>query len=263
MSGDYSYNLIKLPFNIIGNFSGYLLTSSLGPLSLPFYEVLRNIFKEHLFFSLIVTIIILGIFFFFYKFVKRIAKDDKRIIIFGVGFMFISLLPFLGLGNIASRYNYLVSFGFVILFAFFIKKLYKYLAYSGRDIAIAVMSLFIGLFFLLHIIQVQKIHGDWHDAGLKVNKFFISTQSAYQNNWGIDYMVLNFVNIPIRNRDAWVFPVGLEDALWFSFRNPQITVQKWQSVNEALDSVKNPINEKVFLFDDSGAVTEQKKIEKK
>jgi hypothetical protein len=258
-NGDYSYNIIKLPFNIIGNFAGYLMVSAFGPLSLSFYETLRNVSKEHLLLSVIVMIVLAGIFVLFYRQVKKMEKEDKRIIIFGIGFMLIALLPFLGLGNITSRYNYLVSFGFVILFAFFAKKLYTYLINSGRDIAISCMTLFIGLFFLLHIIQVQKLHGDWHEAGVKVDKFFVSIEGQYFNFWSNEGVKLNFVNVPIRNGEAWVFPVGLNDAVWFAFRSPKISVYQWSTVGDALSRVKDPIHEKVFLFDDQGAVKEQKK----
>ena len=35
-------------FNIVGNFIGYLMLSAFGPISLPFYESLRNLTKTHL-----------------------------------------------------------------------------------------------------------------------------------------------------------------------------------------------------------------------
>jgi hypothetical protein len=183
-------------------------------------------------------------------------------VIFSLGLMFISVLPFLGLGNITSRYTYLLSFGFVILFVFFIKKLYTYLLQYGRDIAVSVVILFLGIFFLLHIIQVQKIHDDWHEAGLKVNRFFVGIEGAYSNYWSTEPMQLSFVNQPIRTGEAWVFPTGMQDALWFIFKNPNISLHQYASVEEALQDVNNIRNEKVFLFDGSGTVTEQKKKRK-
>jgi hypothetical protein len=259
--GDYSYNLVKLPFNIVGNIIGYSMLSVFGPLALSFYDSLRNAAKDHLLLSLVAVAAFAGCAVFLYRLIRRMGKEERRIIVFGIGCMFISLLPFLGLGNITSRYNYLVSFGFVVLFAFLIKKAYGYLLPSGRDVAMGVIAVFLSVFFLLHIIQVQKIHGDWHDAGKKVNTMFISIQGLYENYWSTEPMKLYFVNMPIRSGEAWVFPVGLEDALWFIFENPKVRTYQYQSVEKALDIQTDPMTQKVFLFNDSGEVTEKHKTD--
>ncbi len=257
--GDYSYNLLKLPFNIVGNAIGYFMLSLFGPLSLSMYGKLRDYFKEHMVIAMVVMLLVAGVSVLLYRLVNKLDKEDRGIISFGIGFMFIALLPFLGLGNITSRYNYLVSFGFVILFAFFIKKFYGYIVGSGRDIAMGVTSVFLGIFFLLNIIQVQQLHGDWRGAGDKVNKLFVSIEGLYSNDWSAGPVDLYFINVPIRNGEAWVFPVGLSDALWFTFENPNIRVHQMQSVEAALNEIKDPLSQKVFLFDDDGHVTEKKK----
>ena len=43
---------------------------------------------------------------------------DRRIVIFGLAFFVIALLPFLGLGNLSPRYGYLASVGVVFLLVF-------------------------------------------------------------------------------------------------------------------------------------------------
>ncbi len=257
--GDYSYNLLKLPFNIVGNTIGYLMLSLLGPMSLSIYESMRNLLKDHLGFAAVGIFLLGAGFVLVYSMIRRMSKEDRKLIIFGIGFMIISSLPFLGLGNIASRYDYLVSFGLVILLTLFIKKTYFYLISSGRDVVISVMTVLLGIFFLLNIIQVQQLHGDWKGAGDKVNKLFISIEGLYSNEWSTGPIDLYFVNVPIRNGDAWVFPVGLEDALWFTFENPKIHVHQMQSVESALSLVTDPMSQKVFVFDDDGQVTERKK----
>jgi hypothetical protein len=257
--GDYSYNLIKLPFNMIGNFLGYVMLSLLGPLSLPIYEKLRDYSRENLVLAFIAAVILAGIVVLLYRIFRKLEKADKKLIIFSIAFMFISLLPFLGLGNITSRYDYLVSFGFVLLLVLFIKKVYEYLLSSGRDVAMGLIAVLLGVFFLFNIIQVQKLHGDWKGSGEKVNTLFISIQGLYSNDWATGPVDLYFVNVPIRNGDAWVFPVGLKDALWFTFENPDIRVHQMSSVEEALDLVTDPKSQKVFLFDEDGKVTEKRK----
>lgn len=264
--GDYSYSIINLPFNIIGNTIGYYMLSIFGPMSLPIYNMLRSVARENIALTIVITILLAGGFYLLYRFcrryIKKLHKEDKKIIVFGAVFAFIGTLPFLDFGNITSRYTYLPSLGLVVLAAFAIEKLYKTLLSNGRDVAFGTVATVVGTFLLFNIIQVQQMHGDWHEAGLKVTRFLTSIEGIYLSYWSKEPMRLNLVNVPIRSGEAWVFPVGMNDALWFVFKNPKITTMQWSSKEEALNSIKNPRNEKVLLFDSSGFVTEPKKLKK-
>ena len=258
--GDYNYDLLMLPFNIFGNAVGYIMLSLLGPMAMSIYEPLRNISKTHIIFAIPAMIaIIAGIFIFYSKIKKVLSHDEKRIIVFGLLFMVIVVMPFLGLGNITSRYTYLVSFGFVLLFAIFVKKLYTFLLSNGRDIAMAGTSLFVGIFLLLQIIQSQQIKGDWYEAGLRVNKVMVGVQSAYSSYWSSDSVDLHLVNVPVRTGEAWVFPVGLEDALWFVLRNPKIHVYRHESEDEVASITTETPFKKVLFFDEQGQAIEKVK----
>lgn len=257
-SGDYSYNLIKLPFNAVGNSIGYLFLTFFGPVSLPFYQFLRSFSREHILVGIGLSfVIIFGAFFGYRLLVGKLEKQERRIIVFGFLFFIISLLPFIGLGNITSRYSYLASVGFMILLAFSIKKLHVYLQKQGKDIALLATITIISIYSLFHLIQLQQIHSDWYEAGLKANRFFIAIDGLYADYWSKEPMQFHFVNVPIRKGEAWVFPVGLDDALWFIFRNPRARVYQWQSVDEALRAVDGSKNQKVFVFEDDGRVIEK------
>lgn len=259
-NGDYSYNLVKLPFNFVGNTIGYSMISLFGTSSLLLYNALRNILKEHALFASIAIIFIVSALFIIYKkrnkIINLLSKNDRRIVIFAVLFFIISLLPFLGLGNITSRYSYLASCGFVLFFVFLIKRLYNYFENNGKDIAFASVTVVLSVFFLYHIIQIQQAHGDWYEAGLKVNNFLISIDGLYADYWSKEHMKFHFVNVPIKTGEAWIFPVGLPDALWFVFRNPNIDVYQDKTVNDAFNQIEGNLNEKVFVFDDDGRVSE-------
>lgn len=259
-NGDYSYNLFKLPFNIVGNTIGYLMLALLGPQSLPIYQKFREFSKEHVILVLALSLIIIFLMIFIYRiFIKKMIEEEKRIVVFGSLFFIIALLPFLGLGNITSRYSYLSSVGFIILFAFFLKKIYSNLSFNGRDISIASILVIIGIFSLIHVIQLQKIQTNWNEAGEETKRFLTSLDQVYTNYWTKEPMNFYFVNVPIRVGDAWVFPVGLKDAVWFVFRNDQINVTQSSSLEDALDTVRNIRSDKVFEFDKSGSVVERKK----
>lgn len=260
--GDYSYNLLKLPFNAFGNILGYVMLTLFGSLSMPFYQLLRTIMREQVFAAVIVSALLAVVIFLGYRMViKKIGKEDKRVLIIGIGFFIIGLLPFLGLGNITSRYSYLASAGFVFLAAFFIKKMYLYLLTQGKEIAMGFVGVFLTLFFLLHLMQTQQIHGDWRTAGNKAERFLTAIDEVYVGYWATEPMTLYFVNVPVKTGEAWIFPIGLQDAIWFSVRNPNVTIHQLPSVEDALNRINlgRMRNEKVFEFDESGKVVEHRK----
>ncbi len=261
LSGDYNYNLLKLPFNVVGNAIGYFSLALVGPLSIPFYQMLRNVSKGYALFAFIIVVIAFFIIAFVYRRLIKIMKTSEiKIFLFGLFFFLIALLPFLGLGNISSRYSYLSSIGVVFLLVYCIKKFYTHLLNNGRDIAITSVTVIVSIFCLLQIIQLQQIHSDWYEAGEKSRRFLVAIDNVYDDYWAKEAIELHFVNVPIRVGEAWVFPVGIPDALWFIFRNPTIKVYKWQSLEQAFNAVSyGSRTQKVFVFDDTGKVTEMKK----
>ena len=265
LSGDYSYNLLKLPLNVIGNLVGYLSLTFFGPSSLPFYQLLRNFAKGQPFLGFIVSIVVIYALIKSYRImIKKITEEEQKIIVFCFLFFIIALLPFLGLGNIASRYSYLSSVGLVMLFVSMMKKLYGYLSeINGQSNSAAVVTALVCIFFLIHLIQLQKVQGDWHNAGSKTKRFLTSVDSVYSGNWTKESMQLYFVDVPIRQGDAWVFPTGLNEALWFVFRNPNLHVYQSPSVEQAISMIGGLPTEKVFQFDDSGGLVERHKCKDK
>jgi len=255
--GDYSYNLIKLPFNLAGNAIGYIFLTFLGPLSMPLYQTIRNAARENVGVVVLAAIILISLAFFLYRIlVKRMDVYDKKIIIFGLSFFIISLLPFIALGNITSRYSYLASLGLILIFVYYIKKIYVYLKFYGRDIALISTALIVSVFALLHIIQIQKLHDDWKTAGNMAKRFFVAIDSLYSESWSEKGTELHFVNVPIKHADAWVFPVGLRDAVWLTFQNDDLKVLIHNNLKEALQIAGTSTNKWVLEFDAEGNVSE-------
>jgi hypothetical protein len=264
--GDYSYNLLKLPLNAVGNAIGYFLLGLFGPITLSLYNIFRTLLREQV--GLLAgmgLLFLVGILFYLFKknglrrvrqLSDSIAERDRRIVMFGVLFFIVFLLPFIGLGNITSRYSYLATAGVAMLLVFGFQKLYGYLQHNGRGIALATLVTIVSTFLLFHIIQTQQTYGDWREAGLRTKRFITSIDALYENNWKNESVEFHFVSVPIRVGEAWMFPVGLDDALWFVFRNPQITVYQDQTPEQALQNVTNYYSQKVFQFKDDGSVAE-------
>ena len=250
-SGDYSYNLLKLPYNLVGNVIGYVALDVLGPISLPIYEVLRAFGREHVLLAILASLVVIPLFIKIYRLLmKKITSEEKKIVVFAILFFTISLLPFLGLGNITSRYSYLSSFGIVLFLVFLASKLYSYLLTNGKNIAVAGIMIIAIIFFSIHLFQLQKIHGDWYRAGNISKKFLISLNQIYTDT--IRPQKFYFVDLPIRFGEAWVFPVGLEDALWFTFRNDELSVYTKESLVPALEAALRTPGARVFQFNKEG-----------
>ncbi len=257
LSGDYNYNFVKLPFNFIGNIFGYFMLSAAGPATLPLYEKLRDILRSNLPLAIIGSLIVVFLFIVAYRLVfKKLEFSDKRIIIFAVMFFTVSLLPFLGLGNIASRYSYLASVAFCFIFVVFAKKLYDYLSDNGRLIAGAIIIITLIIFSSMHLFQLQKINADWKNAGMKTQNVLTTLGYVYAHYTTEATSAFYFVNVPIREGDAWVFPVGLTDAVWLVFRDSNVKVHQVGTVKQAFDILGDSVTGRVFEFDKNGKLIE-------
>ncbi len=256
LSGDYNFSIIKFPLNAVGNSIGYVLMTLAGPLGSPVYQGLRGVLREHALLAAAAGIVVAGIGIWVYRAVMRnLDTKDRNVVHFSLLFAFIALLPFLGLGNITSRYLYLASIGFLFFFIFLISKLYDFLLVSSREIALAVIAVILSVFVVFHSVAIHQLHQDWFEAGGMVQNFLITMDYRYQDYWSTSEMEFHFVNVPIRHREAWVFPVGLKDALWFSFQNPNIRVFMWPDTESALNAVTyGSATQKVFVFDEDGTV---------
>lgn len=260
-SGDYNYNVLKFPLNAAGNLFGYVSLTVLGSYAMPLYEVVRRVLREHVVFSLMLGIGIIALWVAFRGALRwNMPARDRALMRFAFGFSLIALLPFLGLGNIAPRYGYLASVGFVLLAVYGIRQAYRYLLDNGRDIAVIGVSVAVGIFGLFHVMQLQQLQTDWHESGDKVTKFLVAMGGSYDDYWTTQPMEFHLVHVPIRHRSAWVFPVGIPDSLWFIFRNARISVVSEPSLDAALQNVAHESKtQKIFVFADDGSVREVKK----
>lgn len=257
LSGDYSYDFLKLPFNVIGNLLGYSLVSSLGTMALPLYTSLRDSLRQNLLLATILVPIVLGASYIAYRLSKKyLTPSERKVVIFGLFFFIFSLIPYLGLGNIASRYSYLATMGIVFIIVIVFKKIYELLNIYGKDISVSVTSIVILIFILFHIIQNQQAYFDWRGAGDRSVKFFVSLENKYTNVWRDEGLELHFVDVPTRVGQAWIFPVGLEDAIWFAFKNPNVKIFKHSNVEEAVLQAGYKQTNVVLKFLEDGSVKE-------
>lgn len=259
-SGDYDYNYAKIIPNSVGNFAGYIGTFLIGTPVLPFFSNLRDNSRE------LVVPISLGILFvgaiiagflIIFKPFKKAKLSDYKIGSFGLGFGIVSLLPFLGLGNLSERYLFLGSIGFTVLFIFVLQKIfspkhYKYL----YGILIAVI--------ILNTAQVIVLERQWHEASRIVYRNLVDLKADYADLTSQSILYVN--NVPVTYKNAYVYPYGYEDSLWFVYRTrlPQIKRIKTEDIPTAKKEretyqVHDAVNKyHLFIFDENGKLVEHK-----
>lgn len=254
--GDYSYNLAKLPLNFMGNTLGYLLMSVVGPFILEPYASIRVMAAQNLalsgflaFFVVVVMVVA------FVLNRKRIKAEPMKIVLLSSIIFLIPLLPFLGLGNISPRYAYLGSSGVVLLLAYISQRFMQSQKYSRA--AYGVVAVVGILFICLHIAQLNKINIDWEKAGEISNNALVGINVAYAQPGALPVNpIFYFINVPIRYGDAWVFPVGFQDAIWFSFQGVGLNVIQTLSEEDATQKSSTNPSIRVFKFEQNGTLLE-------
>lgn len=227
-SGDYNYNLAKLLPNSVGNFVGYVLSFFLGTWALPLYTGLREgLRSSSLLISGILGVILIGLIgtIIATKAYEKIKIKEWSIELFGLLFIFVSLLPFLGLGNVSERYLFLGSVGFIILMIGLLNKFIK-----GKN-AIAIIAVVLGVFALINFIQLRILENEWHEASRIVYRGLVDFKTDHADMDSNSTIAV--IGIPNSYKNAYVFPAGFEDSLWFIYRNRQPDFKTFATVEEA------------------------------
>ncbi|MCL6096463.1 MAG: O-antigen ligase family protein [Patescibacteria group bacterium] len=254
IGGDYAYSATHFIPNVIGNFLGYFGLFIVGEPFLALYTQARSVLRGDflhiavfLFFAVIALIAIL--------FVnrKRLEKSYKsetlRLVIFSVSFSFISLIPFLGLGNIAQRYGYLASFGFAFLVVVIFNKIIGFV--KNKDYKIYLLVFVTVILGTWYYYQNGLVNSEWKETGRITNRTLAYLRLYYDGKHPNSNFY--FINVPIRKAEAWIFPVGLSDGVWFIYRDDSISVYKITSIDEGRMLAKQA-NNFVFAFDKNGNI---------
>lgn len=251
LSGDYNYNLKNLPFNIVGNLFGYLGELIVGLRFVPIYDWSRTFLRLHKLIALaVISLISFVVFKIIKKFDHKNIKIDKnfKLIIFACGWLVISLLPFIGLGNIAERYLHTAQFGFFLVLTFMMVKVFDRIKVKNTALGLVVLLIITLILSGFYLTDLEKAKKDWFQAGEIANKILLTLPSNYAEF--VPETNLYFVNLPLRINRAWIFPVGLKDGIWFIYRDDSLRIYLKNNLDDTLDLVEgNPYTNHVFLYD--------------
>ncbi len=258
-SGDYSYSIPHLLPNIVGNVFGYFGLFVFGEGFLQKYDALRTMTKSAAIPVAGVLLVALLVFawWLWRKKPWKYFRIQNNAIVFGLSLSVGALLPYLALGNIAERYGYLASVGFVICITGVVHMLLQKLktVYRvTRGIGIATCIVLVGWWFIsCNTIAMQE----WQIASKitynALGYFKIEQEKPQPNSTFI------IVNLPIRRANAWIFPTGFPEGLWFLYRDkePKIVFAS-TSVQAKQLQVSMTTSGFVFIFDKEYSVAQVK-----
>ncbi|HVA96455.1 MAG TPA: O-antigen ligase family protein [Candidatus Acidoferrales bacterium] len=248
--GDYSYHLARIIPNTIGNVFGYTGIFLGGLPFLSFYNFLRGGLRADWIYFTVVALLIVGYLVWVIS-VKRTTikkilwNENAQLILFCLVFAVISLLPFLPLGNIAPRYLYLASAGYAFALVLSLRLLFVSWLKTPRYtiIALIVTSVILSTIYFASDIQEQQ---QWQSSG-NITK---NTLLYFRKNYASfsPKTDLYFVNTPVQVNDTWVFPVGLQDGLWFIYRDNTPQVHQVGSVDDAQKMITTSGNKDTHIF---------------
>lgn len=255
--GDYTYNLLKLPVNGIGNLIGYVGLSIVGSRFMPLYDSVRVSGRSYLAVMLLIGVLVVSsVGYLLYRMLRYQTNDDKKRYIFSIGLFIIPLLPFLGLGNITSRYVYLASAGVLIFILSLFKTTLDKTMVVSKNILVGVTLILLTFFLGYHVTELNRINSDWAHAGTITSNTITTVSREFINESELPKNpVFIFVNVPIRYGEAWVFPVGLPDAMWFPFQEEKLVVKQVPTLSDAMNTVVTPLNTRVYVFKENGVVS--------
>lgn len=257
VGGDYAYSLSHAIPNIIGNFVGYIVATFGGERVLSYMWMLRSAVRFYaLPMAVALILAVVGVTSVVVKQKKMLISETARLMWFGLIFSFVTLLPFLPLGNMTERYGYLASGGFAFIVVIFLKKLtenIKQKVWWGMLVLAGIMMI------VLFRGAINRELSQWQKASTityeTLGYFRLEKPGLYSGS------SLYMINIPIKYGNAWIFPVGLSDGLWFIYRDPSLKLFQEKSFEDAHTAIKDnpsvaPAKDYIFEFDKNGELSE-------
>jgi hypothetical protein len=214
-SGDYGVNLKELPFNILGNGIGYLVSIFIGPKAVDWFWNIRAFIRTIpryilvLGFGGIVTTLYVT---YVKKFTFWKTIQPYVVNVWTIAFC-LSLIPYIGLGNITERYVLFPSVLGIVAIGITIQSI---VVNSKTWVTSGIIIVIFGCLFSWNIIEIQRLGTDWKKASDIVEQSLLIMKKQYFPLLSDTRFVI--VNQPIRYGRAWVYPTGMNDALWHMFK---------------------------------------------
>jgi len=240
--GDYNIKTSTFIVNSIANSIGYTAAIIFGPGIMDIIAAFREISRPYLLeytLSAVVIIVVVAI----NVWIKKSIIYKHMDIFILVILYLLSFSSYLGLGGIAERYAYIPSMFLIIIAVKMIDNHFKNLSWIYKILLF--ITLF--LFFKHQLSEINHIASHWQKAGEIVeNTMLMIKKQTFPPK---EYKSFFFINTPIRYGRAWIFPTGLNDAIWHMYRLSPFQAQNSTSLEEAFATSVPLGDREVFIFE--------------
>lgn len=244
-SGDYGVRPVTFVVNSFANCAGYLSAILFGPKAVELFAALRQNLRQHILVASVlasVAGVIIALKLYWYRHTLHIYQKS----FVWIGASVLSMVPFLGLGGISERYALVPSAFFILALGCAWETAWATVKAGWVRCGIAAL---VFTLIVWNYIDLRRVSNDWKKASsvsettilaLKANYFPLQDKQAFV-----------FVDTPIRLGRAWIFPTGLDDALWhmFKFNGHPYRIYTAASTEEAF-KVTSPIGTPIVLVFD-------------
>jgi hypothetical protein len=244
--GDYGYKAATFLVNSVGNTIGYSLSIVLGPSMIDGWNLIRAsvrpFIKEV---TMGVALCSAFIAWALWSVRSRLRVRSLSVFMWPLCFI-ISLIAYVPLGGMAERYVYIPSMFFIIGVIVALQALWR----SEKGIWIkGIVCTVVAIVLIYNINDVSRVGADWEKASTVADQTLrVIKKEAFPPQNILHFYI---VHTPIRYGRAWIFPTGLNDALWHIYRQSPYFVTPVNSIEEGY---RIPFtgggDRRVFIYED-------------
>jgi hypothetical protein len=114
--------------------------------------------------------------------------------------------------------------------------------------------IFTAIILAIFLNELKQEEIEWRYAGNFTRNMLSTLRLEYESLQKTSNVY--FISVPVKYGNAWIFPTGLTDSLWFIYQQNNPHIYQVKSVNEAKNLIlKNKTkNNYIFEFDKDGIV---------
>ena len=242
--GNYGYKANTFLVNTISNTVGYIVAAFLGPKLIEVWNNWRVISRSYLKeITIGVLLVAFGIAALVLK-KWKILQSYREAVVWFIAFG-IALAAYAPLGGMADRYVYIPSMFLIVSFILMLSEVCKKTKQWVLEAIIC--AAFFGLLGW-NIKEVQRLGGDWEFASKTVEQaLLVIKKETYPPK---DIKTFFFVpTIPIRYGSAWIFPTGMDDAIWHMYRQSPYRIFTMPTIEEAYKFPLTMGDREIFVFE--------------
>ena len=243
--GDYGYKATTLLANSAGNTLGYALSILFGPSMIDKWNMVRSLVRPFVKEVTAAVVLCAGMcIWVMWFFRSKIRLERRAAFVWPVCFV-VSLLAYIPLGGMAERYVYIPSIFFSISVVVAFQAVWR----SEKRIWIKTILVAVAAMVIVYNINdIQRVGTDWEKASMVADQTLrVIKKEAFPPQNVLHFYI---VNTPIRYGRAWIFPTGLNDALWHIYRQSPYFVTPVSSIEQGYSIPFKAGDRRVFIFED-------------